>query len=223
PRTLRPRALHASVPYPHRFQDMKKSPLAGLCRRTFLARSAAVGGAALLSPLLPAWARSGTPGLKPDMPTLSGEEIALEIGRSPFTLGGRTATAVTMNGTVPAPLIRLWEGQNVRIAVTNTLDEDTSIHWHGVLVPFHMDGVPGVSFPGIRPGETFVYEFPIRHGGTFWYHSHSGLQEQLGHYGPLIFDPAGADPVTYDREHVLVLSDWSFMRPHTIMQRLKQQ
>src|SRR3546814_6353637 len=78
-----------------------------------------------------------------------------------------------------------------RLAVTNTLDEDTSIHWHGVLLPFQMDGVPGVSFPGIRPGETFVYEFPVKQAGTFWYHSHSDLQEQLGHYGPLIFDQIG--------------------------------
>ena len=194
-----------------------------LDRRTFLARGVAVGVAAALAPLLPAWARSGTRGLVPDMPTLSGENIALTIGRSPFAVGGRTGRAVTINGTVPAPLIRLREGQNVRIAVTNTLEEDTSIHWHGVLLPFQMDGVPGVSFPGIRPGETFVYEFPIRHAGTFWYHSHSGLQEQLGHYGPLIFDPAGADPVAYDREHVLVLSDWSSMHPHTMMRKLKQE
>lgn len=157
------------------------------------------------------------------MPTLSGENIALRIGHTPFAVGGRTGQAVTINGTVPAPLIRLKEGQNVRIAVTNTLAEDTSIHWHGVLVPFQMDGVPGVSFPGIGPGETFIYEFPIRHAGTFWYHSHSGLQEQLGHYGPLIFDPAGPDPVAYDREHVLVLSDWSFMPPHAMMRKLKQQ
>lgn len=193
-----------------------------LDRRTFLARAAALGGAAVLAPLLPAWAQSGTRGLRPDMPTLSGEDIALRIGRSPFTVGGRTAQAITINGTIPAPLIRLREGQNVRIAVTNALEEDTSIHWHGVLLPFQMDGVPGVSFPGIRPGETFVYEFPIRHAGTFWYHSHSGFQEQLGHYGPLVFDPVGADPVAYDREHVLVLSDWSFMDPHTIMMKLKK-
>lgn len=194
-----------------------------LDRRTFLAGTAAIGGAAAFAPLLPAWAQSGTRGLKPDMPTLSGEDIALRIGHSPFTVGGRTGQAVTINGTVPAPLIRLREGQNVRIAVTNTLAEDTSIHWHGIILPFQMDGVPGVSFPGIRPGETFLYEFPIVHAGTFWYHSHSGLQEQLGHYGPLIFDPAGADPVAYDREHVLVLSDWSFMHPHTMMRKLKQQ
>src|SRR3546814_893134 len=194
-----------------------------LDRRTFLARAAALGGAAAFAPVARAWAQSGTRGLRPDMPTLSGEDIALRIGHSPFTVGGRPGQAVTINGTVPAPLIRLREGQNVRIAVTNTLEEDTSIHWHGVLLPFQMDGVPGVSFPGIRPGETFVYEFPIRHAGTFWFHSHSDLQEQLGHYGPLIFDPAEADPVAYDREHVLVLSDWSFMHPHTMLRKLKGQ
>jgi FtsP/CotA-like multicopper oxidase with cupredoxin domain len=192
--------------------------------RRQLLRAALVAGAGLSFPgLFPVWARSGTPGLVPDMPTLSGEDIALTIGNSRFTVGGRSGHAVTINGTLPAPLIRLKEGQDVRIAVTNALDEDTSIHWHGVLLPFQMDGVPGVSFPGIRPGETFVYEFPIRHTGTFWYHSHSGLQEQLGHYGPLIFDPAGRDPVDYDREHVVVLSDWSFMHPHLMMRKLKKE
>src|SRR3546814_296589 len=157
------------------------------------------------------------------MPTLSGETIDLTIGHSPFTVGGRTGQAVTINGTLPAPLLRLREGRNVRLAVTNTLDEDTSIHWHGVLLPFQMDGVPGVSFPGIRPGETFVYEFPVKQAGTFWYHSHSDLQEALGHYGPIIIDPAAPDPVAYDWEHVLVLSDWSFVHPHMLMQRLKPE
>ena len=187
-------------------------------------RAALFAGAGLSFPgLFPAWARSGTPGIAADMPTLYGENIALTIADSRFTVGGRSAHAVTINGTVPAPLIRLREGENVRIAVTNTLAEDTSIHWHGVLLPFQMDGVPGVSFPGIRPGETFVYEYPVRHAGTFWYHSHSGLQEQIGHYGPLIFDPAGPDPVAYDREHVIVLSDWTFLHPHRIMQKLKKE
>jgi CopA family copper-resistance protein len=191
-------------------------------RRAVL-RAALAAGAGLAFPgLLPAWARSGTGGLAPDLPTLAGEEIHLTIGRSRFAVGGRTGEAVTINGTLPAPLIRLREGQDARIAVTNTLDEDTSIHWHGLLVPFHMDGVPGVSFPGIAPGETFVYEFPVRHAGTFWYHSHSGLQEQLGHYGPLILDPAGPDAVDYDREHVVVLSDWTFLDPHRVLQKLKQ-
>ena len=110
----------------------------------------------------------------------------------------------------------------MRLAVHNQLEEDTSIHWHGILLPFQMDGVPGISFPGIKPRETFVYEFPVRQSGTFWYHSHSGLQEALGHYGPIVIDPAGADPVVYDREHVLVLSDWSFMHPHEILEKLKK-
>ncbi len=194
-----------------------------LIDRRQLMRGALLAGAGLtFGGLFPVWARSGTPGLVPDMQTLSGEDIALTVGDSQFTVGGRTGHAVTVNGTIPAPLIRLREGQNVRIAVTNMLAEDTSIHWHGVLLPFDMDGVPGVSFPGIRPGETFVYEYPILHAGTFWYHSHSGLQEPLGHYGPMIFDPADADPVRYDREHIVVLSDWSFMHPHVIFEKLKK-
>jgi CopA family copper-resistance protein len=193
-----------------------------LTRRSFLAKTALVGGAALMAPLLPAWARSGSPGIAPAMPTLAGDSIALRVGHTAFTVNGRTGHAVTVNGTLPAPLLRLQEGRNVRIAVTNTLDEDTSIHWHGLLLPFQMDGVPGVSFPGIRPRETFVYEFPVRQSGTYWYHSHSGLQEAIGHYGPIIIDPAAPDPVAYDREHVLVLSDWSFMHPHAIIAKLKQ-
>jgi FtsP/CotA-like multicopper oxidase with cupredoxin domain len=136
---------------------------------------------------------------------------------------GRAGHAVTIHGTIPAPLIRLREGQNVRLVVENHLNEDTSIHWHGLIVPFQMDGVPGVSFPGIKPHSTFTYEFPLKQAGTYWYHSHSGLQEQVGHYGPLIIDPAGPDPIASDREHVLVLSDWSFLHPHQIFTRLKQE
>ncbi len=182
------------------------------------------GGAGLFAAqgLMPAWAQSGSAGLRTDLPTLDGPDVRLTVGHSPFTVGGRTGHAITVNGTLPAPLIRLREGQTARLSVTNTLDEDTSIHWHGVLLPFHMDGVPGVSFPGIRPGETFQYEFPVIQSGTFWYHSHSNLQEAMGHYGPLIIDPAGADPVAYDREHVIVLSDWSFLHPHEILDRLKK-
>ncbi|GEC02328.1 copper-binding protein [Brevundimonas diminuta] len=171
---------------------------------------------------MPAWAQTGSPGLRADYPTLTGADINLTVGQSPFTVNGRTATATTINGQLPAPLLRLREGQNVRLAVSNQLDEETSIHWHGILLPFQMDGVPGISFPGIKPRETFVYEFPVRQSGTFWYHSHSGLQEALGHYGPIVIDPAGADPVAYDREHVLVLSDWSFMHPHEILAKLKK-
>lgn len=192
-------------------------------RRTLL-RASTVGAAYLgLSGLFPAWARSGSAGLTPGMPTLSGEDIHLTVGQSTFTVNGRTGHAVTMNGVLPAPLIRLKEGQNVRLHVQNTLEEDTSIHWHGLIVPFQMDGVPGVSFPGIKPKTTFTYEFPIVQSGTYWYHSHSGLQEQQGHYGPIIIDPADPDPVAYDREHVIVLSDWTFLEPHVLVQKLKQE
>ncbi|WP_269713597.1 copper resistance system multicopper oxidase [Caulobacter sp. NIBR2454] len=188
-------------------------------RRGLLRAAAAFAGVGA-SGLLPAWARAASS----DRPAgLSGEDIKLTIGHATVKIDGRTGHAVTTNGTVPGPLIRLREGQNVRIAVTNTLDEDTSIHWHGLLVPFQMDGVPGVSFPGIKPGETFVYEFPIIQSGTYWYHSHSGLQELEGHYGPIIIDPKGDEPAPYDREHVVVLSDYSFLHPHKVLQKLKQQ
>ncbi|XHS01386.1 copper-binding protein [Sphingomonas sp. DBB INV C78] len=192
-------------------------------RRGVMRGASFIGGGLALNAVLPAWAQSGADGLTPAMPMLSGTDIALSISHSSFTVGGRTGHAITVNGSLPAPLIRLREGQNVRLAVTNTLDEDTSIHWHGLILPFQMDGVPGVSFPGIKPNETFTYEFPIRQSGTYWYHSHSGLQEQMGHYGPIVIDPAGADPVAYDREHVIVLSDWSFLHPHEIFRKMKAQ
>ncbi len=193
--------------------------------RRALLRGAAYGGAALgLSALFPAWAQNGTHGMVAKaMPTLTGDEIRLTVDQGMFNVDGRIGHAITINGTIPAPLIRLREGQNVRLVVDNRLDEDTSIHWHGLIVPFQMDGVPGVSFPGIRARSTFTYEFPLRQSGTYWYHSHSGLQEQMGHYGPMIIDPVGADPVGYDREHVIVLSDWSFFHPHRIFSRLKQE
>ena len=170
--------------------------------------------------LLPGWAKgqgAQAPGV------LSGDTIHLVVDRAPLRVNGRAGRAIAVNGTVPGPLIRLKEGQDVTIRVENRLDEDTSIHWHGILLPFTMDGVPGVSFPGIRPGETFVYKFKVQQSGTYWYHSHSGLQEQIGHYGPLIIDPAGADPAPFDREQVLVLSDWTFRDPHALFHRLKKE
>ena len=192
-------------------------------RRGLLRGGAVLGGALALNSLLPAWARSATSGLLPAPPTLTGPNINLEIAHAHLNVDGRMGHAVTINGTVPGPILRLRQGQNVRLSVKNSLAEDTSIHWHGLLVPFQFDGVPGVTFPGIRPGETFVYEFPIIQSGTYWYHSHSGLQEQEGHYGPMIIDPQGDDPIAYDREHVVVLSDFSFMHPHMIFDRMKQQ
>lgn len=196
--------------------------LAVASRRALLKAAAGGAGLAGLTALAPAWAQTVSPGFTPDMPRLSGGTIDLSIGHSPFRLNGRTGHAVTVNGSMPAPLIRLREGQDVRLRVTNTLDEDTSIHWHGLLLPFQMDGVPGISFPGIGPGETFDYQFPVRQAGTYWYHSHSNLQEAMGLLGPLVIDPAGPEPAPYDREHVIVLSDWSFLHPHQILEKLKK-
>ncbi len=129
---------------------------------------------------------------------------------------------IAVNGSLPGPLLRFREGETVTLRVANTLDEDTSIHWHGILLPNGMDGVPEVNFPGIRPGETFVYEYPVRQSGTYWYHSHSGLQEQLGVYGPLIIDPIEPDPFAYDREYVVMLSDWTFEDPYGVLANLKK-
>jgi CopA family copper-resistance protein len=193
------------------------------CDRRALIRSAAgLAGLSALTGLFPGWATTGTAGAAVGAHMLAGEHIRLAIGHSMIRTGGRQGHAITANGTMPGPLIRLKEGQDVRLSVTNTLDEDTSIHWHGLIVPFQFDGVPGISFPGIKPGQTFDYQFPIRQAGTYWYHSHSNMQEAMGLFGPIVIDPAGEDPVTYDREHVILLSDWSSLHPHAQLRKLKQ-
>ena len=188
--------------------------------RRGLLRGAAIGGAAVAAAgWVPAWAQRISPGL----PTVSGEDITLKIARQTMTIDGRPSRAIGINGSAPAPLIRLREGQRVRLRVVDALDQDSSLHWHGLLVPFQYDGVPGVSFPGIRAGKDFLYEFDVRQNGTYWYHSHSGGQEQEGLYGPIVIDPAAADPVAYDREHIVMLSDHSDQSPDAIFRRLKLQ
>jgi CopA family copper-resistance protein len=177
-------------------------------------------GLAFTLPGLPAWAQHGH---APDTAEAAeGRTVNLAIAEVAVAAGGRRATATTVNGTLPGPCLRFREGETAIIDVTNHLDRDTSIHWHGILLPADMDGVPGVSFPGIRPGETFRYRYTLRQSGTYWYHSHSGLQEQTGLYGPLIVDPAGADPIAADREHVVLLSDWTFESPQHIFATLKK-
>ena len=154
---------------------------------------------------------------------VSGRVIDLAVGQGVIEVAGRSGHAFAVNGSVPGPLVRLKEGEAVTLRVANHLAQDTSIHWHGLLLPFQFDGVPGVSFPGIKPGETFVYELAaLRQSGTYWWHSHSDLQEQAGHYGPIIIDPAGPDPVQADRDYVLLLSEFSPLHPHTIMAKLKK-
>jgi len=137
----------------------------------------------------------------------------LNIGYMPFSINGKkeSVRATAINGTVPGPLIRLREGDDVQLNVTNSLmdTKHSSIHWHGILVPFAMDGVPGVNFAGIKPGETYNYRFKVKQSGTYWYHSHSAFQEQTGTYGPLIIEPRGGDPIQADRDYTVTLSDWT--------------
>ncbi|MEL7312702.1 MAG: copper resistance system multicopper oxidase [Pseudomonadota bacterium] len=187
-------------------------------RRNLLKSTLALGCSAAL---LPDWARSAATS-SADVNSLAGTEFDLAVDQFPVQVGGIRGRAIGVNGTVPAPLLRWREGDHITLNVRNNLKTETSIHWHGILLPFHMDGVPGVSFPGISPGESFRYHFPVKQAGTYWYHSHSGLQEQIGHYGPIIIDPAGRDPVDYDREYVVMLSDWTFMSPHKLFLKLKK-
>jgi CopA family copper-resistance protein len=195
--------------------------MTAMYRRTFV-KGLAIGGAATglgLWPALEAAQRpaSGAPA------TLAGTDFDLRIGQSPVNLTGRSRMAITVNGTLPAPTLRWREGDTVTIRVANTLDEEASIHWHGILLPANMDGVPGLSFHGIRPRETFVYRFRVRQAGTYWYHSHSGFQEQRGLYGPLIITPRDREPFAFDREHVVMLTDWTDERPERVLAKLKRQ
>lgn len=199
---------------------MKTEPI---LRRQILQGAGALGLLTALEGLVPLYAQTGLTSSAQQLPALSGDTINLTIAETPFRVGNRTGTATTINGMVPGPIIRLREGQEVTINVTNRLKQDSSIHWHGILLPPEMDGVPGVSFAGIKPGATFTYRFPIKQYGTYWYHSHSGGQEQKGVYAPLIFDPLEPDPVKYDREYVIVLSDWTFRSVMGMVGDLKKQ
>ncbi|MBW2065698.1 MAG: copper resistance system multicopper oxidase [Deltaproteobacteria bacterium] len=193
-----------------------------LTRRKFLQYAATTGLMAALRGLMPAYAKDLAGTKFQFTQRRPGEPIDLFVRWQDLVVGDRTGRAITINGTVPGPLLRLKEGEQATIRVHNELDEDTSVHWHGVLLPFELDGVPGVSYTGIRPGETFTYRFRVRQSGTYWYHSHTGLQEQQGHYGPLIIDPVIPDPFAYEREHVIVLSDWTFENPYKVLAKLKK-
>ncbi len=186
-----------------------------LHRRLFIRGCAATGAAAAIGiPDSTATAVAGSP-------VLRGPVFDLTIARTPVNITGRNATATAINGQVPGPTLLWREGETVTLNVTNRLPEPTSIHWHGINPPFLMDGVPGVSFAGIPTGATFTYRIPVTQFGTYWYHSHSGLQEQTGVFGALIVAPKQPDPFQYDREHVILLSDWSDEDPETVLSNLK--
>ncbi len=154
---------------------------------------------------------------------MTGEHFDLDIAPMQFNITGRERIATLINGVLPSPTLRWREGDTVTLNVTNRLSEDSSIHWHGILLPAPMDGVPGLTFPGISPGETFTYRFPVKQSGTYWYHSHSGTQEQTGMYGAIVIEPRGGEAHAFDREHVIVLSDWTDEDPMTVVANLKME
>ncbi|GAA5443285.1 copper resistance protein A [Microbulbifer sp. NBRC 101763] len=197
---------------------MTNPPWCGaISRRTFV--TGLTAGAALLGlSSLPLAARTRVP-----PPTiLSGEHFSLKVGQRPVNFTGQRRNAISVNGSVPGPVLHWREGQTVTLNVFNQLPKDTSIHWHGIRVPSNMNGVPGLNFPGIRPGENFRYRFKVKQSGTYWYHSHSSFQRQQGLYGAIVIDPIDEDPVAYDRDYVVLLSDWSDDSPQRIYSNLKK-
>jgi CopA family copper-resistance protein len=190
-------------------------------RRRFLEGLA--GGGVLLGAsrwIRPAWSQpaltaTGTP------PVLSGTEFDLTIAETPVNYTGEPRMATTINGSIPGPILRWREGDTVTLRVTNRLPGPTSLHWHGILLPYEMDGVPGISYPGIASGETFTYRFPVRQSGTYWYHSHTGFQEQTGMYGAIVIDAARGPTIRTDRDHVVQLSEWTDEDPRRILAKLK--
>ena len=191
-------------------------------RRRFVTGLAAGGVAAGLGLWRgPAWAAAGQ--AAGSVPVLTGTDFDLSIGTSPVNFTGRTRPAMTVNGSLPAPILRWREGDTVTLRVASRLtDAMTSIHWHGILLPANMDGVPGMSFDGIHPGETYQYRFQLKQSGTYWYHSHSLFQEQAGLYGAIVIDPIEPLPYAFDREHVVLLSDWTDLDPGALFRRLKK-
>ncbi|MGN7726540.1 copper resistance system multicopper oxidase [Luteimonas sp. 22616] len=186
----------------------------------------ATGGAVAGLGLWPKASWSATPSGRPVV--LSGTQFDLAIGETPMNFTGRMRPAVTVNGSLPAPILRWREGDTVTLRVANHLPHgsihghDTSIHWHGILLPANMDGVPGLSFGGIPRGDVYQYRFHVGQGGTYWYHSHSGFQEQAGLYGAIIIDPLEPEPFSYDRDYVVLLSDWTDLDPAALFARLKK-
>ncbi len=194
-------------------------------RRRFIQGLAAAGAVSTLG----LWPKPGWALRSPGQPeVLAGTEFDLRVGETLVNYTGRTRPAVTINGSLPGPILRWKEGTTVALRVRNELPRgsihgpDTSVHWHGILLPANMDGVPGMSFDGIRPGESYLYRFQVRQSGTYWYHSHSGFQEQGGMYGPLIIDPIEPEPFAFDRDYVVFLSDWTDMDPARLFARLKK-
>lgn len=194
------------------------STASGLSRRRFV-QGLALGGIAASG----LWRNDARAAAQANTPVLRGSSQSLQIGRLPVNFTGRPRSAITVNQSLPAPTLRWREGDTVSVRVRNALtDQPTSVHWHGLLLPANMDGVPGMSFDGIAPGQEYHYRFALRQSGTYWYHSHSMFQEQSGLYGAIVIDPLTPPPYRHDREHVLLLSDWTDLDPAALFRRLKQ-
>ncbi|PWH23609.1 copper resistance protein CopA [Xanthomonas perforans] len=195
------------------------STASGLSRRRFV-QGLALGGVAAAGGL---WRYDARAAAQATTPVLRGSSQSLQIGRLPVNFTGHTRSAITVNQSLPAPTLRWREGDTVGVRVRNALtDQPTSVHWHGLLLPANMDGVPGMSFDGIAPGQEYHYRFTLRQSGTYWYHSHSMFQEQAGLYGAIVIDPLTPPPYRHDREHVVLLSDWTDLDPAALFRRLKQ-
>jgi CopA family copper-resistance protein len=188
-------------------------------RRRFVQGLAAGGVLASAGAWLP---RRAALAASADVATLRGPVIDLAVGAHEVNFTGQTRTATLANGSLPGPILRWREGDDVTLRVRNELATDTAIHWHGVLTPSNMDGVPGMSFHGIAPGETYAYRFHARQSGTYWYHAHADFQEQTGVYGAIVIEPRGPEPFKYDREHVVLLSDWTDRDPLDLYRLLKR-
>lgn len=194
------------------------STASGLSRRRFV-QGLALGGIAASG----LWRNDARAAAQANTPVLRGSSQSLQIGRLPVNFTGRPRSAITVNQSLPAPTLRWREGDTVSVRVRNALtDQPTSVHWHGLLLPANMDGVPGMSFDGIAPGQEYHYRFALRQSGTYWYHSHSIFQEQSGLYGAIVIDPLTPPPYRHDREHVVLLSDWTDLDPAALFRRLKQ-
>jgi len=205
----------------YRKQIILPGQSATMSRRRFVT-GAAAGGALLGLGISPQSSFAAASTRQP-VPSLRGSDFDIDIAYKTVNYTGRERPATAFNGSVPGPILRWREGDRVTLRVKNNLAHDSSIHWHGIILPANMDGVPGISFDGIKPGETFTYQFDVNQSGTYWYHSHSGFQEQTGMYGAIVIDPAKPDPVSSDRDYVVVLSDWSDEEPEKIYAKLKKQ
>ena len=202
-------------------RDVRSRSIVRPSRRTFV-KGLAIGGSAAAFGL---WhpSRLTAADRSQARASLAGTDFDLAIGETLMDFTGAPRVAVTVNDSVPAPTLRWREGDTVTLRVANRLQEETSIHWHGILLPANMDGVPGLSFNGIPPGETFTYRFTVRQAGTYWYHGHSAFQEQRGLYGALVIEPRDPEPFRYDRDHVVMLSDWTDENPDRVFTKLKKQ